>query len=146
MTLTTTVTPDDIATELGQDIPVSGSVTERQWQVWIDDALMLISARATGLNITTVDQATLDYVIRQAVSDHAKRPDNATQVTYSVDDGSSSRTYRSGQGRVTILDEWWQMLGLNPVKSGAFETDTMPSDAGVFQDPALLWFPMGCEL
>lgn len=146
MTLTTTVTPDDIATELGQDIPASGSVTDRQWQVWIDDALMLISARATGLNIATVDQVTLDYVIRQAVSDHAKRPDNATQVTYSVDDGSSSRTYRSGQGRVTILDEWWQMLGLNPVKSGAFETDTMPPDAGVFQDPALLWYPMGCEL
>jgi len=143
MRLVTTVVPADVATELGQEPPAPGSVVERQWQLWIDDAVMIISARASKKGVAFVDQDPLDYVVRQAVSDHVKRPDNATQVTVSVDDGSSSRTYKSGAGRVTILDEWWTMLGLTLGKSGAFEVDTMPVDAGVIRDESVMWYPMG---
>ena len=75
-----------------------------------------------------------------------KRPDNATQVTVSVDDASTSRTYRSGAGRVTILDDWWTMLGLNPRRGRAFEVDTMPAGAGVSQDPDAMWYPAGWDL
>lgn len=95
--------------------------------MWIDDAVMLIDTRKAQLQITTpIDQVKLDYVVREAVVAHIKRPDDATQVTMSLDDASSSKTYKSGKGRVTILDEWWTLLGLtNP--SGAFAIDMIPT-------------------
>lgn len=118
------VTPSDIAVALGQTAPASGSATEAQWQMWINDATLLIEARLG--DVTLLDQARLDYVVREAVVDHARHPDDATQVTHSVDDASVSRTYRSSKGRVTIRDEWWALL--SPVQSSgrAFEIDTMP--------------------
>lgn len=116
------VTPAMLAVALGQAAPGSGSVTEQQWQMWIDDAEMLIDTRQAKLGAETPDQAKLDYVVREAVVAHIKRPDDATQVTIAVDDGSSSRSYQSGKGRVTILDEWWALLGLVEA-SGAFSVD-----------------------
>lgn len=116
------VTPAMIAVALGKAAPEPGSVTEQQWQMWIDDAEMLIEARRLLLGLEQPDEAKIDYVIREAVADHVKRPDNATQITVSVDDASSSRTYKSGKGRVTILDEWWALLGLVE-PSGAFSID-----------------------
>jgi hypothetical protein len=143
MAFTTTITPAKVAVELGQEPPETGSPIEAQWLQWIADALMLIQNRADGLGITEISQAKLDYVIRQAVADHVKRPDNATQVSIQVDDGMTSKSYRSGAGRVTILDEWWTMLGLNPRTGRAFEVDTMPPDAGVIQDPESVWYLPG---
>jgi len=119
------VTPEMIAVALGVAAPVPSSVTEQQWQMWIDDALMLIDTRQTQLNVDSVDEAKVDYVVREAVVAHVKRPDDATQVAVSVDDGSVSKTYRSGKGRVTILDEWWTLLGLT-TPAGAFSFDTAP--------------------
>jgi len=116
------VTPAMLAVALGQAAPGAGSVTEQQWQMWIDDAEMLIGARQTLLGAETPDQAKLDYVVREAVVAHIKRPDDATQVTIAIDDGSSSRSYKSGKGRVVILDEWWALLGLVEA-SGAFSID-----------------------
>lgn len=119
------VTTNTIAVALGQTAPESGSVTEQQWQMWIEDALMLIEDRRVTLGVLEpIGEAKLDYVIRQAVVAHIKKPDDATQVTVSVDDGSSSRSYQSGKGRVTILDEWWTLLGLVE-QSGAFSIDTV---------------------
>jgi hypothetical protein len=117
------VSPATLAVALGQAAPDSGSPEWDQWQMWIDDAEMLIQIRKEQLAIIEpIDTAKLDYVVREAVVAHIKKPDDATQVTVSVDDASSSRTYRSGKGRVTILDEWWTLLGLtNP--SGAFAID-----------------------
>lgn len=117
------VTPAMLAVALGQAAPVSGSVTEQQWQMWIEDAEMLIEIRKTELGIVDpLDQPKLDYVVREAVVSHIRRPEDATQVTVSVDDGSSSKTYKSGKGRVTILDEWWLLLGLTET-NGAFALD-----------------------
>lgn len=118
------VTPSVIAVALGQAAPEPGSVTEQQWELWIDDALMLIETRADaiGADFVGLDQAKLDYVVREAVVAHIKKPDDATQVTVSVDDASTSKSYRSGKGRVTILDEWWALLGLTE-RSGAFSVD-----------------------
>ena len=116
-----------IAVALGVVAPESGSVTEQQWDMWIDDAVMLIDTRAALLSITDpLDAAKLDYVVREAVVAHVKRPEDATQVTVSVDDGSTSKSYRSGKGRVTILDEWWTLLGLTDPK-GAFSIDMAPT-------------------
>lgn len=102
------VSPEDIAVELGRTTPASDAPELSQWELWIADALMLIGAKLGDL--TLLDQDRLDYVVRQAVATHVRRPDDATQVTVSVDDGSSSRTYRSSRGRIEILPEWWALL------------------------------------
>lgn len=54
-----------------------------------------------------------------------RNPDNATQVTVSVDDASTSKTYRSARGRVAIADEWWTLLGLADTGGRAYEVDTV---------------------
>lgn len=124
------VTPAIIAVKLGRAAPEPGSITEAQWQMDIDDAVMLIENRAEELNIdiSTISEMKLDYVVREAVAAHIKRPDDATQVSVTVDDGTTARTYQSGKGRIDILDEWWRMLGLvDPDDSGAFSIDMVPS-------------------
>lgn len=133
-----TVTPAMIAVKLGRAAPEPGSVTEKQWDMDIDDAMMLISNRAEelGVDVDTIDEAKIDYVVREAVAAYIKRPDDATQVSITVDDGTTSRSYQSGKGRVTILDEWWKLLGLtDPGDSGAFGIDMLAS-AGA---PHLPW-------
>lgn len=131
MSLTTTITPAKIAIALGKDAPSNGSIQEQQWQQFIDDALMLIQDRVDELQYdeSKISAAKLDYVIREAVVDHVRRPDNATQVTVQVDDGQTSKTYRTGAGRVTILDEWWTMLGLTGETGQAYAVDTVPCDS-----------------
>ena len=119
------VTPAMLAVALGQTAPVPGSITEQQWNMWVADAGMLIETRRLAIAPTLViDAAKLDYVVREAVVSHIKKPEDATQVTVSVDDGSTSKSYKSGKGRVTILDEWWLLLGLTET-SGAFTIDTL---------------------
>lgn len=108
------VTPADIAVELGRTAPEPDSTEYAQWELWITDAYMLIEARLGDLD--ELDQAKLDYVVRQAVAAHVRQPDDATQVAVSIDDGSVSRSYRSSRGRVTIIDEWWALL--SPKSSG----------------------------
>ncbi len=125
-----TVTPATIAVAIGRTAPEDTSVTWEQWQMWIDDALMLIEMRKAELETTTeLDPIALDYVVREAVAAHVRRPDNATQVTVSVDDGSTSRTYRSGRGRVEIVDEWWALLRLTPPTGGAFSINMVGSSS-----------------
>lgn len=140
-TLTTSITPAQIAVALGRSAPDSGSPTEAQWAMWIADALMLIQSRVDSIDpAPAVDQDVLDYVIREAVVAQAERPDSATQVTISVDDGSSTKTYRSSKGRVDILDEWWVMLGLVSTTGKAFMVDLMPPGAGIGGDRETYWW------
>ena len=112
------ITPDDIAVALGRTAPITGSPEEGQWEMWIGDALMLITARLG--DPAALDQAILDYVVREAVVSHVRKPDDATQVEIAIDDARSSRTYRSSRGRVTILDEWWDLLSPTTATAGAF--------------------------
>lgn len=113
------VTPEMIATALGRPSDSTTPEERAQWDMWISDAYMLITDRATALSVTP-DAAKVDYVVREAVMAHLRNPDDATQVSVSVDDGAMSRTYRSGSGRVGILDEWWALLGLASQKGAAF--------------------------
>lgn len=120
------VTPDTIAVALGRTAPAEDSAEWLQWEMWIADALMLISARLVGTgtgqveDLDDLDQAALDYVVREAVVAQVRRPDDATAVDVRVDDGAVSRTYRTGSGRVTILDDWWDLLSPTSSASGAF--------------------------
>jgi len=122
-----TVTPDTIAVALGRAAPSESEQT--QWVMWITDALMLINVRKTALAITTaLDEIRLDYVVREAVVAHIRRPDNATQVTVSVNDASTSKTYRSSRGRIEIIDEWWSLLGLTAPSGGAYALDVVSTE------------------
>lgn len=112
------VTPGDIAVELGRTAPDPAGVEYAQWERWIADALMLIAARLG--DVSELDQDRLDYVVRQAVTAHVRRPDDATQVSVSIDDGATSRTYRSARGRVEIIDEWWALLAPADTTGKAF--------------------------
>lgn len=122
------VTPKMIAVAMGVTAPETGSIQAQQWQLWIDDAAMLIDNRAAqlGVDLGSIDDAKLDYVIREAVVSQVKKPDDATQVSVTVDDGTTSKSYRSGKGRVAIIDEWWTLLGLTD-PSGAFAIDMVKS-------------------
>ena len=121
------VTPDNIAVAMGVAAPETDSIQWQQWSLWIDDAVMLIENRAEQLDIdpATIGELKFDYVVRESVVAHIKKPDDATQVSVQVDDGMTSKSYRSGKGRVTILDEWWVLLGLTD-QSGAFSIDMVP--------------------
>lgn len=110
------VAPDDIAAALGRTTPTDTEYT--QWELWIDDARMLISARLGDLD--ELDQVRLAYVVREAVIAHINRPDDATTVDVSVDDGRVSKTYRSSAGRITIRDEWWNLLSPADATGSAF--------------------------
>ena len=118
------VTPATIAVALGVAAPESDSIQAQQWSLWIDDATMLIQIRAEqiGVDYDVIDEMKVDYVVREAVVAQVKKPDDATQVSTTVDDGTVSKSYRSGKGRVGILDEWWTLLGLTD-PSGAFAID-----------------------
>jgi len=114
------VTIDAIATDLGVVTPAAGSITADQWEMWIGDAEMLIEERRIRVGFEgPVDPAKVDYAVRKAVVAHIKKPDDATQVTVAVDDGSTSRRYESGKGMVS-LDDWWDYLGLLGNDSAAF--------------------------
>lgn len=115
------VTPDTIATALGRD--AEGAAEESQWTMWIDDALLLIEDRLG--DPAELDQAKLDYVVREAVVAHVRNPDDATQVSISVGEASTSKSYRSSSGRVTIREEWWAMLSPDEDDGGAFTIDTV---------------------
>lgn len=122
------VTPADIAVALKRTAPESDTVEAQQWAMWIADAEMLIEIRRQQVNPDLViDDVKLDYVVREAVVAQVRRPDDATQVTKSVDDASVTRTYKSSRGRVQILDEWWSLLGLIPAGGSAYTIDTAPS-------------------
>jgi len=128
-----TVTPETIAVALGRTVPASGSPEHAQWAMWIGDALMLIKARLVGdrpgqfPSLADLDQENLDYVVREAVVAQVKRPDDATQVDIRVDDGSVGKTYRTSAGRVTIRDEWWDLLSPADSQSGAFSIGILPT-------------------
>lgn len=111
-----------IAVAVGRPTPAPGSTDDLQWRMWIEDALLEISAGPTGtshIDLATFDQDRLDRVVRDAVAAKVKRPDDATQVTVAVDDASTSRTYSSSTGAIFIRPEWWRFLGL-VAESNAF--------------------------
>jgi hypothetical protein len=143
MALSTTITPAEIAVALGRSAPVSGSPVEAQWDMWIADALLIVQWRVDGHPTVVeadIDQTVLDYVVREAVVAQVRKPDDSTQVSVSTDDTSVSKTFRSGSGRVGILPEWWELLGLATTKGRAFMVDLMPPGAGIGGDGVTYWW------
>ena len=115
MALTTWVTPEQVATVLGQPTPESDGEpsTYAQWELWISDALMFIQDRVdkTAFDEADMVQAKLDYVIREVVADQVRRRDT------DIPDGE----YFDGPKFRTVAD-WYPLLGLTGA-SGAFGLD-----------------------
>ena len=116
-----TATADTIAVALGRD--PSGETEREQWEMWIFDAMLLLESRLT---LADLDEARVDYVVREAVIAHIRNPEDATQVSVSVGDASQSKSYRSGAGRVTIRPEWWRLLDPDYGRGEAFTIDMVP--------------------
>lgn len=110
------VTPDDVAVEIGRPTPLSPA-DEARFQSWIDQALYLIGKRYT---VDSLDAADVDYVVLMAVAAHARNPENSTQVDVSVDDASVSKRYSTSVGRVSIWDDLWDLLDPDVSDDGAF--------------------------
>ena len=93
---------------------------------------MLIEARLGDPSL--LDQARLDFVVREAVATRFRNPEG--YQSESIDD----YTYRHGSEtrRVTILPEWWDLLSPTSA-SGAFSVrPSFEPDAGPY-DP---WMPL----
>lgn len=117
------VIPEDIAIALGRTTPEPGSIEFAQWEMWVNDAVMLITARLGDPNALDGDK--VRYVVREAVVAHIRKPDDSTQVEVAIDDARASRTYSSSKGRVTIIDDWWNLLA--PKESGPTAFSIRPS-------------------
>ena len=117
------VTPETIAVALGRTAPAPFSAEAAQWEMWVGDALMLIEDRVKE-RFALVDQAKLDYVVREAVVAHIRQPEDVRRVDVGLDDARIGKEYRTGHGRVTIIDAWWDLLA-PPQASGAFTLDML---------------------
>ena len=114
------VISEDIRVALGR-APLDDN-ERAQWDMWIRDAQIEISAGPDGkqlIDLNTLDQDRLSKVIRDAVVAKVRRPDDATQVDISIDDGRVSKIYQSSTGSIYIRPEWWSLLGL-VAPAGAF--------------------------
>lgn len=102
------VTPQQIADRLGRDLTPAEA---RQVPIWISDAEALIDARASRLG-ATLNPEVKDRIVALAVVAMSHNPTGETQTRVTIDDGTVDRRRTSGSGQVSILDEWWDELGL----------------------------------
>ena len=125
-----TVTPSDVAVELGRTAPLDGT-TEAQWQNWIERTQREINRRASmyGVDPSSLDVGAVDDVVLLAVAEHARNPEGVDSYDVAVDDGRETRRYRHSSGRITITDEWWGWL-FPGLSSGAFSVVPYGEPAG----------------
>lgn len=115
------VTPDDVQVGAGRLL----SETERaQVTQWIGDAELLIRTRLGDLFF--LDQDVLAYVVRESVLNRLRNPEGL--LTEAVDD--YSYRFAAETRRITILDEWWNLLDPDAVLASSsirpyFEPDTV---------------------
>jgi len=119
----TAATYEDVAVAIGR--PISDPTEQAQVGYWLNAVEIQIKARLGDL--AELDQDALRYVEVEAVAAKMQNPNGYQSET--IDD----YTYRFGTEtrRVTILDEWWRLLG--PAGSSeafstrpGFEADSEP--------------------
>lgn len=94
----------DIAATLLRPTPAEGSLDAKAWTLWIEDARRAIAQRFPDLSV--LNQADLDYVVREAVAAKAANPEG--KQTERIDDYSYS--LGSVSRDITITDAWWTRL------------------------------------
>lgn len=95
-------TYQDVAVALGR--PITDAAEQGQVTYWLDSVELQIKARLG--DVADLDQDVLRYVEVEAVATKMQNPNGYQSET--IDD----YTYRFGAEtrRVTILDEWWDLL------------------------------------
>ena len=112
MAIVVTTMPEDIAVAMGRSAESLDNLERAHFQRWIDDAALLISQKVA--DDAVIDANVLDYVIRQAVVAVAQGPQpNVSSESVQVDDASLTTRYVRAARRVSILPEWWAMLGVS---------------------------------
>jgi hypothetical protein len=104
---------EDVAVALGR--PITDQAEQDQVTYWLNAVELQIKARLG--DIVDLDPAILKYVEVEAVATKMQNPNGYQSET--IDD----YTYRYGveTRRITILDEWWDLLRPSST-SGAFST------------------------
>lgn len=95
--------------------------------LWEQDIEADIEARARlyGLTLASLDPAQVERFKREAILWRLNHPDDAVQVTTSVDDTSMSRRYASSTGQLEYLPLWWSWLGLDGPLPGSMSSFTI---------------------
>lgn len=102
------VTVEDIESRAGRTFD---AVETAQVTAWLQDALFLIGRR---IDVDEADPDAVDFVVRAAVLAVVQNPAGIESETVSVDDAQITKRYGTAQRRqVTILPEWWAMLGVS---------------------------------
>ena len=131
-------TPEDVAVDLGRDPAEIDGLERAQWQRWIDDAARLIGHRIGDI---TPDAGDLDYVIRQAVSAMVQAPaPGLDSESVQIDDGMLTQRFTRTPRRVSILPEWWAMLGVTTGKGSAFSISMEPASLTAHAATCSLYF------
>jgi hypothetical protein len=122
------ITYEEVAVSLGR--PISDAAEQAQVAQWIADVELLIGARLG--DVTLLDQDVLAYVVREAVVARLSNPSGLQSET--IDD----YTYRYAESsrRVSILDEWWDLL--SPDASSAAFTIRPYGEPG-YTEPDAWW-------
>jgi hypothetical protein len=117
-------THQDVAVAIGR--PISDSTEQAQVTYWLNAVELQIKSRLG--DPAALDQDVLKFVEVEAVATKMQNPNGYQSET--IDD----YTYRFGTEtrRVTILDEWWNLL--RPVSA----SDAFSTRPGFEPDPSLL--------
>lgn len=94
----------DVEISLGRTVTAA---EQDQVAQWIGHAELLIFTRLGDL--AALDQAVLAYVVLEAVLERFRNADGVDEITEAIDDYSHTRKW-NGVKRVTIWDEWWELL------------------------------------
>ena len=103
----------DVQTSVGRALTLA---EQGQVGLWAGQALLIIEGRLGDPG--ALDRRVLDMVVVEAVARRIKRPDDATQVSITIDGDTSQRSYQSSSGAITILPEEWVMLAASGSSSG----------------------------
>ena len=104
----------DVQTSVGRALTIA---EQSQVGLWADQALLIIEHRLGDPG--ELDQRVLVMVVVEAVARRIKRPDDATQVSITVDGDTAQRSYQSSSGTITILPDEWALLAASTDGGGA---------------------------
>lgn len=132
------MTADDVVVTIGRTL---SSTEEEQVEQWLTDVETIIFARLGDL--TLLNQDVLGFVEREAVAARLRNPDGVQSEK--IDD--YAYTMPANSRRITILDEWWDMLspgssaGVFSVRP-SFETDDVAWSTDLARYP---WCEVGWD-
>lgn len=114
-----TASVQDVATQLGRDIP--DDLETKQVEAWIQIAEAVIRKRYPNLDRLIadgrIDGKTVDYVEALAVARYARNPEGTTSSSTMIDDYQTTVGTKNAIATISLLDEEWELIA--PSDSGS---------------------------